>query len=103
MVLLGILYALLIAGLLVGGTWAWWLTGRPLPLPRHLSRHGLDAQSALWRHPAGRERWLDEDAQPEPAGVDSPALARPAGPDDDPEFLRALERRIRGEEPGGLS
>jgi hypothetical protein len=90
MVLLGILYALLIAGLLVGGTWAWWLTGRPLPLSRHRSRHRLDAQSALWRHPASRDRWLAED------GPD------PAGPDDDPEFLQALERRIRGEEPGGL-
>ena len=32
-----------------------------------------------------------------------PGPAAPAGPDDDPEFLRALERRIRGEEPGGLS
>jgi hypothetical protein len=100
MVLLGILYALLIAGLLVGGTWAWWLTGRSLPLSRYATRHRLDAQSALWRHPASRDRWLAEDGPPEPAG---PGPAGPAGPDDDPEFLRALERRIRGEEPGGLS
>ncbi len=99
MVLLGILYALLIAGLLVGGTWAWWLTGRPLPLSRHAARHRLDAQSALWRHPAGRDRWLAEDGAPDLA---RPVPPRPAGPDDDPEFLRALERRIRGEEPGGL-
>ena len=95
--LLGILYALLIAGLLVGGTWAWWLTGRSLPLSRHATRHRLDAQSALWRHPAGRDRWLAEDGPPDRAGPG------PAGPDDDPEFLRMLERRIRGEEPGGLS
>jgi hypothetical protein len=98
-VLLGMLYALLIAGLLVGGTWAWWLTGRSLPLSRHRTRHKLDAQSALWRHPAGRDRWLAGDEPPELAG---PGPAGPAGPDDDPEFLRALERRIRGEEPGGL-
>ena len=98
MVLLGLLYALLLAGLLVGGTWAWWLTGRSLPLTRHTARHRLDAQNALWRHPAGRDRWPAEDGAPELAGS---APARPAGPDDDPEFLRALERRIRGEEPGG--
>ena len=67
MVLLGILYALLIAGLLVGGSWAWWLAS---------------------------------DLPPELAGS---GLAAPAGPDDDPEFLRALERRIRGEEPGSLN
>jgi len=99
MVLLGILYALLLAGLLAGGTWAWWLTGRSLPLSRHLARQRLDAQSALWRHPAGRDRWLAEDGPPQLAG---PGPAAPAGPDDDPEFLRALERRIRGEEPGEL-
>jgi hypothetical protein len=28
---------------------------------------------------------------------------RPAGPDDDPEFISALERLIRGEDPGGLA
>ncbi len=99
MVLLAILYALLIAGLLAGGTWAWWLTGRPLPRSRHQTRDRLDAQSALWRHPAGRDRWLGED---EAAGPAAPRPAAPAGPDDDPEFLQALERRIRGEEPGGL-
>ena len=102
MVLLGILSALLIAGLLVGGTWAWWLAGRTLPRPRHPSRYGQDAQAALRRHPAGRERW------PEPDGLlallqpDGPSPRLPAGPDDDPEFISALERLIRGEDPGGL-
>ena len=33
MVLLGVLPALLIIGLLVGGTWAGWLASRPLPRP----------------------------------------------------------------------
>ena len=27
----------------------------------------------------------------------------PTGPDDDPEFISALERLIRGEDPGGLA
>jgi|SRR5215813_4008172 len=99
MVLLGFLSALLIAGLLVGGTWAWWVAGRTLP--RHPSRHGQDAQTALRRHPAGRERWLEPDALRAPAGLDSPRPRRPAGPDDDPDFISALERLIRGEDPGG--
>jgi hypothetical protein len=38
------------------------------------------------RHPAGRFRMTPVDGS-----------ARPTGPDDDPEFLRALERQIRGE------
>jgi len=102
MVLLGVLSALLIAGLLVGGMWVWCLAGRTLPRPRHPSRDGRGAQAAIRRHPAGRERWL------EPDGL---ALGRagargsgpPAGPDDDPEFISALERLIRGEDPGGLA
>jgi hypothetical protein len=27
---------------------------------------------------------------------------KPTGPDDDPEFISALERLIRGEDPGAL-
>jgi hypothetical protein len=90
--LLGVLSALLIAGLLVGGTLAWWLAGRTLPRPRHLSRHGLDAQAALWRHPAGRERWQEADGLPAPGS----AARRLTGPEDDPEFISELERLIRG-------
>ncbi len=33
MVLLGVLSALLIAGLLVGAMWVWWLAGRTFPRP----------------------------------------------------------------------
>ena len=104
MVLLGVLSALLIAGLLVGRIRVWWLAGRtfPRPRPRRAPRDGRGAQAAIRRHPAGRERWL------EPDGL---ALGRagargsgpPAGPDDDPEFISALERLIRGEDPGGLA
>ena len=41
-----------------------------------------EADDAGARHPAGRAR--------------NPGAAAPKGPDDDPEFLRALDRAIRG-------
>lgn len=94
--LLGVLSALLIAGLLVGGMLAWWLAGRTLPRPRHLSRHRLDAQAAVWRHPAGRERWQEPDGLPARGQAPGNARGRPAGPEDDPEFISELERLIRG-------
>jgi hypothetical protein len=43
--------------------------------------------AVLTRHPAGRARVA--------------ATARPNGPDDDPEFLRALDRAIRGNSQAG--
>jgi len=43
-----------------------------------------DADDAVARHPAGRSRATDA------------ALAAPKGPDDDLDFLRALDRVIRG-------
>jgi hypothetical protein len=43
------------------------------------------ADDAIARHPAGRSRNEDLDG-----------LAVPKGPDDDPEFLRQLDHRIRG-------
>jgi hypothetical protein len=103
MVLLGVLSALLIAGLLAGGMCVWWLAGRtfPPPRPRRPPRDVRGAQAAIRRHPAGRERWLEPDglrALGPPDGRDS---GPPAGPEDDPEFISALERLIRGEDPGG--
>ena len=103
MVLLGVLSALLIAGLLVGGMWVWWLAGRTLPRPRHPSRDGRGAQAAIRRHPAGRERWLEPDGLPALDRPDGRGSGAPTGPDDDPEFISALERLIRGEDPGGLA
>lgn len=103
MMLLGVLSALLIAGLLVGGMWVWWLAGRALPRPRHPSRHRRDTQAALGRHPAGRERWLEPDGLRALSPPDGPGSRKPTGPDDDPEFISALERLIRGEDPGGLA
>ena len=101
MVLLGVLPALLIMGLLVGGTWVWWLAGRSRP--RRPSRHERDAQAALWRHPAGRERWLEPDGLRALAQPEVPVSGQPTGPDDDPEFISALERLIHGEDPGELA
>jgi hypothetical protein len=34
---------------------------------------------------------------------DGPGSGPPTGPEDDPEFISALERLIRGEDPGGLA
>jgi len=103
MVLLGVLSALLIAGLLTGGTWAWWLAGCRLPRPRRPSGRGRDAQAALRRHPAGRERWVDPDGLHALTQPDVPGPGQPTGPEDDPEFISALERLIRGDDPGGLA
>ena len=49
-----------------------------------LSERWTDADDAVARHPAGRARTTD------------PALRAPKGPDDDLDFLRALDRVIRG-------
>jgi hypothetical protein len=49
-------------------------------LPGEAGQQWTDADDAVARHPAGRAR----------------AAAAPKGPDDDPEFLRILDRAIRG-------
>jgi hypothetical protein len=103
MVLLGVLSALLIAGLLVGGISVWWLAGRTFTRPWRPARDGRGAQAAIRRHPAGRERWLEPDGLRALSQPDGRAFEAPAGPDDDPEFISALERLIRGEDPGGLA
>ena len=89
----------------IGGAVAWLILRQPArsssaslaPMPRWdpdaLDEPGEDhflagrwtaADDAVARHPAGRARAAD-------AG-----RAGPKGPDDDPEFLRALDRAIRG-------
>jgi hypothetical protein len=100
MMLLGFLSALLIAGLVAGGTWAWWMGGRAFPRSWNHSRHGQDAQAALRRHPAGRERWPDTGGRQAMIPPGRPVPGGPTGPDDDPEFISALERLIRGEDHG---
>jgi hypothetical protein len=97
MMLLGALSALLIAALLSAATCAWLLAGQAMWRRRHRPPSGLDAQAALRRHPAGRSR--AEGAGPEPQiQLASPPGAEPAGPDDDPDFISALERLIHGGE-----
>jgi hypothetical protein len=44
----------------------------------------MDSDASFARHPAGRSRKTPDDG-----------YAYPKGPDDDPDFLRALEQRIR--------
>jgi hypothetical protein len=76
----------------------WWLAGRALP--RRPSGYERDGQAALRRHPAGRDRRVEPDGLRPPGRTDGPGLVKPAGPDDDPEFISALERLIRGDDHG---
>jgi hypothetical protein len=94
-----------IAATFIVGAIAWLVARRPLrdshpqftPLPGwdpdtldddayFLSLRWTDSDDAVARHPAGRARIFDAGAARRP----------PKGPDDDPEFLRALDRTIRG-------
>ena len=87
----------------IGGAVAWLIVRPPLRSPaaslvsaphpddaddRYFrSGRWTDADDAVARHPAGRAR--------------IPGLTVPRGPDDDPEFLRALDRAIRGNSQAG--
>ena len=93
----------------IGGAIAWLIVRRPVrssdaaltPMPRwdHDKPDGpgddfrtgrwTDADEAVARHPAGRAR------------VGDAGQGTPRGPDDDPEFLRALDRAIRGNSQAG--
>lgn len=98
--------------LLLPGALAWLVFGRPYAVPGRprpgSARNswpsgnrrdviGLDAEAALRRHPAGRARpgspgdlvWQDA-----ADGQSAVPYARVVGPDDDPEFLRYLDRVI---------
>jgi hypothetical protein len=84
----------------VFGGIAWLMLGRPggrLALIRRdaawQARPGPAA--ALRRHPAGRATDLSYGLDPDAAAGAWPWAARPVGPDDDAEFLLALERQIR--------
>jgi hypothetical protein len=87
----------------IGGAVAWLIVREPLCSPaspdasaphpddpggRYFRRgRWTGADDAVARHPAGRAR--------------ASASMVPAGPDDDPEFLRALDRAIRGNSQAG--
>jgi len=86
----------------IGGAVAWLIVREPVrnswaPLPRwdadprgdpaggtFRAGRWTDTDDAVIRHPAGRAR-----------------TTAPRGPDDDPEFLRALDRAIRGNSQAG--
>jgi hypothetical protein len=74
-----------IAVTFIGGALAWLVVRRP---PRDLaaSKRWTAADDAAARHPAGRAK-----------AADHPGV--PKGPDDDREFLRALEQAIRRNPP----
>src|SRR6266581_4472662 len=95
-------WALLITVLPVIGALAWLLAGRPnrhwrtSMMPPHLAgMPRLGPQEAIRRHPAGRAMEPDTDGQLESWECPAADGLRPIGPDDDPEFLRELERRFR--------
>jgi hypothetical protein len=89
----------------IGGAIAWLIVREPapgssasLPPAPHADDAGdryfrterwTEADDAIARHPAGRART---------AGL---LRAAPVGPDDDPDFLRALDRAIRGNSQTG--
>lgn len=81
----------------VFGCTAWLIAGRPrrMPLVRRAPSVGMSPAEAFRRHPAGRAMGFDLDAVQQGDISRGPRQVRPLGPDDDPEFLQELERRIR--------
>jgi hypothetical protein len=83
----------------VVGCAAWLIVGRPRRMPmlqrRTTAGLGISPAEAFRRHPAGRAMGMEVG---EDSGDDYPGgrwTPRPMGPDDDPDFLLELERRIR--------
>jgi hypothetical protein len=78
----------------VFGCIAWLIAGRPRRAPlRRATVGGMGPEEAFRRHPAGRALDPETYAMLHPDVIDY--LPGPTGPDDDPEFLMELERRIR--------
>jgi hypothetical protein len=96
MVLLGAVSALLIVALVAAARHAWRGAGRPRRRFRPAARPGPGADAALRRHPAGRGQHAAM-VPGEPPGALSSQWPPAVGPDDDPEFIDALERLIRGD------
>jgi hypothetical protein len=89
------------------GAAAWLLAGRPgrrgwaMSPPPHASGYYPGPQEALRRHPAALSMKPGADAVPGPAPLRARQVrGRPLGPDDDPEFIQELARRIRETEAG---
>ena len=110
-------WIVIIAVTFIGGAIAWLIVRQPVrsssglsePMP-YVDQDGssdsadghfrtgrwTDADDAVARHPAGRARMADA-AGP----AKGPTAGHAQGPDDDPEFLRALARAIRGNSQAG--
>jgi hypothetical protein len=95
-------WLLLIALFSVFGATAWLAAGRPdrrrrtRLLPRYLEgAPSMGQQDALRRHPAGRAMEPGLDAGADPDALEA-AARWPIGPDDDPEFMEELARRLQG-------
>jgi len=98
-------WILVITVTFIGGAIAWLIVRQPARSSSRLLRwdpdragdgddyfrteRWTDEDEAVARHPAGRARMADT------------GRAGPRGPDDDPEFLRALDRAIRGNSQAG--
>ena len=92
---------LIVFGSVLGAA-AWLVIGRPrtyararIRRPYRSSPSHLSPEDALRRHPAGQAMERGVDAPPGPVLRAGTGTARPAGPDDDSEFLEELARRIR--------
>jgi Phospholipase_D-nuclease N-terminal len=102
-------WILLIAAFSVFGATAWLAAGRPdrrrrtRLLPRYLEgAPSMGQQDALRRHPAGRAMDPGLDGGADADGYHSGPLSRgPIGPDDDPEFMEELARRVQGGREAG--
>jgi hypothetical protein len=96
---------LLIAGAFwVLGASAWLLVGRPRRLPflqrsSPYAARGFGHAESLMRHPAAQAAGSYDDLAGSLAFL---AVAKPLGPDDDPDFLEELGRRIRESREGSL-
>lgn len=83
----------------VGGAVAWLIVRETVRHPSALLTPMPDPGDDYFR--AGRRTDADDAVARHPAGRARVAAARPKGPDDDPEFLRALDRAIRGNSQAG--
>ena len=93
----------IVAGTFVIGAVVWLSAGRPAqPAVTELTA-GADGTEGDGGHPGNeRPRPADEPGAEDMPGSEGPGLpvVTPVGPDDDPQFLRSLDRAIHGADAG---